>query len=119
MDRYRHIFSSCKYAFDGADSILEDKDIGICADIASLMTPPSSVTAMQCMQGCPYTNTAFSFELRVGGESVKCDGWQWLPNAVLRRGTAKNVFVETINIKKEDVRYGTILTMHLVIVLHF
>jgi len=96
MNGYAKYFSSCVYAFDGKDSILWDKDIGICADVASLMTPPRSVSAMECFQGCPYTNTAFSFDLRIDGETVRCGRWQWLPNAILRSGAAKHFSVQTL-----------------------
>ena len=70
MASYMDLFDTCVFAFDGKNSILEDKDIGICADIASMLTPPSSVTAMHGFQGCPYTNTAFDFEGRIDGEKV-------------------------------------------------
>ena len=49
-------------------SIPARRNIGICADIASMLTPESSVSAMKCFQGCPYTNTAFDFDLRFDGE---------------------------------------------------
>lgn len=93
---YMKQFDSCVFAFDGKNSILEDKDIGICADIASMLTPPSSVTGMGGFQGCPYTNTGFSFDIWLDGEKVSTDHWKWLPNAILRKGAAKAFAVETV-----------------------
>ena len=34
MKDFRTLFDTCVFAFDGKNSILEDKDIGICADMA-------------------------------------------------------------------------------------
>jgi len=93
---YMNLFESCVFAFDSKDNILEEKDIGICADIASLLTPEHSVAAMNCFQGCPYTNTAFDVDVRIDGERIKSDHWKWLPNAILRRGMTKNVSAETL-----------------------
>ena len=96
MKIYADYFSRCVYAFDSKDNIMEEKDLGICADIASMLTPEYSVSAMECQQGCPYTNTGFRFEVRLDGERVKCDGWKWLPNAMLRWGTSRNYKVKTL-----------------------
>ena len=96
MKSYMEQFDSCVFAFDGKNSILEDKDIGICADIASMRTPPSTVTAMQGFQGCPYTNTGFDFDVWLDGEKVAVNAWKWLPNAILRRGKTKSFAVETV-----------------------
>ena len=96
MKPYEDSFSQCVYAFDGKDNIMEEKDLGICADIASMLTPEYSVSAMECQQGCPYTNTAFRFEVRLDGERVKCDGWKWLPNAMLRWGQSRDFKVESL-----------------------
>jgi len=96
MKNYKDFFDSCVYAFDGKDNILEEKDIGICGDIASILTPWRSVTAMNCFQGCPYTNTAFELDVKTDGESIKCDEWKWLPNAILRRGRSKSFTAETL-----------------------
>ena len=96
MEAFKDYFQSCVYAFDGKNSILEEKDLGICADIASMLTPEYSVAAMECQQGCPYTNTAFRFDLTVDGEQVKTDRWKWLPNAMLRRGETPRFAVETL-----------------------
>ena len=79
-------FEECVYAFDGDKSILESKDIGICSDIASILTPDTSVAALNCFQGCPYTNTAFDFDICIDGEKVKAGCWRWLPNAIYRKG---------------------------------
>lgn len=104
MPTYMDLFDSCVFAFDGKNSILEDKDIGICADVASMLTPPSSVTAMKGFQGCPYTNTTFSFDLWIDGEKVKSDGWKWLPNAILRWGSTKNFTVQTVTAVAPGIR---------------
>lgn len=104
MECYMDLFDSCVFAFDGKNSILEDKDIGICADIASMLTPPSSVTAMHGFQGCPYTNTAFDFEVRIDGEKVKCSNWKWLPNAIFREGVVEKFALSTVTAVVPGVR---------------
>lgn len=104
MERCMDLFDSCVFAFDGKNSILEDKDIGICADIASILTPPSSVSAMCGFQGCPYTNTAFDFDVRIDGEKVKCSSWKWLPNAIFREGVAENFALSTVTAVVPGVR---------------
>ena len=84
MNDYLPLFDTCEYAFDGRDSIMEEKDIGICADIASILTPAHSAAALKCFQGCPYTNTGFDLDVRIDGEMLRAEGWKWLPNAILR-----------------------------------
>ncbi len=96
MKNYNEYFESNIYAFDGENNIMESKDLGICSDIASILTPEHSVSALKCFQACPYTNTAFDFDVRIDGEKVRCDGWKWLPNAMLRRGHAADFTVETL-----------------------
>lgn len=51
------------------------------------MTPEYSVFALNNLQGCPITNTAFKLEIRINGERIKADKWYWVPNAILREGT--------------------------------
>lgn len=104
MEKVMGLFDSCVFAFDGKNSILEDKDIGICADLASMLTPPSSVTAMKGFQGCPYTNTGFDFEIWLDGEKIKCRDWKWLPNAIWRKGETKNFSMETVTAVVPGIR---------------
>lgn len=96
MKSYMNYFDECVYAFDGKNNIMESKNIGICADISSLLTPDTSVSAMKCFQGCPYTNTAFDFDIRIDGERVKVKAWKWLPNAILREGETEKFEVRTL-----------------------
>ena len=96
MEKYLKIFRENTYAFQGEDNILEEKDIGIVSDIASVLTPWCSVTALNTFQGCPYTNTGFDFEVRLDGERVKCAHWEWLPNAIYREGSAPCFTVKTL-----------------------
>ena len=86
MDSFLELFDFSEYAFDGKNNILEDKDIGIASNLASVLTPPSFVTSMRGFQACPYTNTGFSFDVWIDGENVKSDSWKWLPNAIFRKG---------------------------------
>ncbi len=96
MKNYMSLFDSCVFAFDGAKCIMESKDIGIAADVASMRVPDASVAAMNCFQGCPYTCTSFDFDVMTDGEKVKCSSWTWLPNAILRRGKSENFSLETV-----------------------
>ena len=104
MKPYMSLFDTCVFAFDGKNSILEDKDIGICANIASMLTPPTTVAAMKGFQGCPYTNTAFDFDLWLDGEKVKCSSWKWLTNAIVRQGSAEKFAVETVTAVVPGIR---------------
>lgn len=104
MKEYMDLFDTCIFAFDGKNSILEDKDIGICADLASMLTPPKTVAAMNGFQGCPYTNTAFDFDIWLDGEKPKCQEWKWLPNAIWRKGTALHFSMETVTAVVPGIR---------------
>lgn len=96
MKDYINLFESNIFAFDSSNNTMEEKNLGICGDIASLITPEYSVAAMDGFQGCPYTNTAFHVDTFIDGERVKCKHWKWLPNAILRQGKAKQFALDTI-----------------------
>lgn len=96
MKEYRKIFQTSIFRFESKDNIMEEKDLGICADISSMLTPEHSVAAMNCFQGCPYTNTGFRFDLVLDGEKAKSEGWVWLPNAMYRHGKTSNFALETV-----------------------
>ena len=51
MKNYEAHFWTNKFCFSSENNILEEKDLGICADIASILTTESSVAAMNCFQG--------------------------------------------------------------------
>lgn len=97
MKDYLRLFDECVFAFDGKNNIIEEKELGITSTIASVITPEQSATSLKCLQACPYTNTAMSFDIRVGGERVRADGWKWLPTAILRRGEAPDFSLETLS----------------------
>ena len=97
MTDYINIFDTSVYAFGGKRNIMEEKDLGICADISSLRTPEYSVCAAESFQGCPYTDTGFKFDVRLDGERVRAyNNWKWLPNAMLRWGEAESFSVESL-----------------------
>ena len=104
MQRYAPYFESCVYAFRSEDNILEEKDLGITANVASVLTPWRSVSALTCHQACPYTNTAFDFDVRVDGELVRASSWQWLPNAIWRKGECKHFSAESLSAVVPDSR---------------
>lgn len=78
------------FYFNSNENLIQNKFVGICADIASVMTPESSVFALNTFQGCPVTNTAFNLEIRIDGETIKAQNWHWIPNAILREGICKD-----------------------------
>lgn len=96
MKNYKPLFETSVYSFKSKYSILEEKDLGICADIASVRTPEYSVAAADCFQGCPYTDTGFHLDVITNGETVKPSEWVWLPNAMKRMGETDDFAVETI-----------------------
>lgn len=93
---YMHWFTTSPFAFDGGKNILQEKDLGITADIASLLTPENSVTRVECFQGCPYTATSFQADICIDGDRLRAKSWKWLPNAMYRKGENKNFTVETL-----------------------
>jgi len=96
MKNYLELFDTCVYAFDGAMNVMDEKDLGITGDIASLLTPERSVTQTECFQGCPYTCTSFKNDVIIDGERVRAAGWKWLPNAMLRWGKGRDIEVITL-----------------------
>lgn len=96
MKKYDSLFLESIYAYKGENSILESKDLGVCADISSLRTPEYSVAATDCFQGCPYTDTGFHLDVITNGETVKPKGWVWLPNAMKRFGETNEFKMETV-----------------------
>ncbi len=96
MKPYMDMFERCIFAFDGKDNIMDEKDLGITGDIASLLTPERSVTLMECFQGCPYTATSFNVDIRIDGERLRATSWKWLPNAIWRQGDCRKFAVDTV-----------------------
>jgi len=93
---YLSLFQTHPYRFSGHDSILEEKDLGICADISSLRTPEYSVCSSEGFQRCPYTDSGFRLDIRIDGERIKVQDWIWLPNAMYRLGNTKYLSLETV-----------------------
>ncbi len=97
MKNYMELFDTSIYRFHSEKNILEEKDLGICTDISSVRTPYYSVTACECFQGCPYTDTGFKFDLIIDGErKIRPREWIWLPNAILRRGETDTLDIESV-----------------------
>lgn len=97
MNTYMDYFENSVYRFTNEKNILEDRHIGICTDVASLRTPPYSVAACDCFQGCPYGDPGFHLDIIIDGQRrIRPREWTWLPNAMLRRGSADDFDVETI-----------------------
>ena len=104
MSDYKSLFDSSVYAFLSEKNIMEEKDLGICANVASVRTPEYSVCAAESFQGCPYTDTGFKLDLRIDGERVKTKSWKWLPNAMLRFGESEELEVESLTAVVPDTR---------------
>lgn len=104
MKKYEAVFETNRFAFESENNILEEKNLGITADIASLLTPERSVTQVQCFQGCPFTASKFNFDLRIDGERVRASSWKWLPNAMFRRGECKKFSVESLTAMVPETR---------------
>jgi len=96
MKSYEILFQTDKYRFLSKDNILEEKDLGICADIASVLTPEHSVAAVECFQGCPYTDSGFLLDLISDGERIRTQRWEWLPNAMLRHAETDTFALDTL-----------------------
>ncbi|MBR6748135.1 MAG: hypothetical protein IKM07_04290, partial [Clostridia bacterium] len=96
MKDYISLFDTCIYRFESRYNVMEEKDLGITGDISSMLTPENSVSAMNCFQGCPYTNTAFRFDVITDGEKVRAASWKWLPNAMYRVGETEGFTVQTV-----------------------
>ena len=96
MKSYAKYFSNCVFSFQSKNNILEEKDLGICSNIASMLTPESSVAAANCLQACPYTASDMQFDIRFNGEKIRASTWDWLPTAMRRRGRSQRLSVETL-----------------------
>lgn len=96
MKDYIKYFDECIFAFDSTRNIIEEKELGITSTISSVLTPEQSVTALRGLQACPYTNTAMSYDIRIGGEKVRATRWRWLPTAIRRFGEASDFAIETL-----------------------
>ena len=53
MNEYLTLFEDLPFAFDSKNNIMEDKELGICGPIASVLTPESSPFVMKSLQACP------------------------------------------------------------------
>ena len=104
MESYMNLFDTCVYTFSSKDNILEEKDLGISSDISSIRTPEHSVAALNCFQGCPYTNTGFTFDVRLDGEKFRCNSWQWLPDAMHRHGSNDSFQLDTLTVVVPGMR---------------
>jgi len=97
-------FKESKFAFSKEKNILCDGHLGISGNKLSVLTPESSVGKVNCLQACPYTNSAFKMDIRIGGERVAANNWRWLPNAMLRCGETNKYRLETIAAIPNDMR---------------
>ena len=82
-------FKNCRFSFEKENNILCDRHIGISGNRLSILTPESSVGKINNLQACPFTNTEFIMDVRVGGERVPAKDWSWLPNVIIREGETK------------------------------
>lgn len=98
------IFNSNIFAFHSCENIMDSKDLGICSNMASMITQEYSVAALENFQGCPYTGTGFRFDVRVKGERFRVDEWDWLPNAIRRHGRYKELEVESVTVMSYGMR---------------
>ena len=96
MKDYLKYFDECVFRFESKNNIIEDKELGITSSISAILTPESSVTHLRGLQACPYTNTAMSFDVRVGGERVRATDWTWLPTAIIRRGECERFGIQSL-----------------------
>ena len=95
-----------KFFFEKKNNIMCDKHLGISGSKLSVLTPESAIGRLDCLQACPYSNTSFVFDVRVGGERVGALDWQWLPNAMLRRGETEDYLIETLVTIPSAVRFA-------------
>ena len=50
---YKALFNDSVFAFKSEKNVMEEKDLGICANVASVRTPEYSVCSAESFQGCP------------------------------------------------------------------
>lgn len=100
---YKKIKENVFY-FNNEKNIIQDEFIGICADIASVLTPTDSVFSLNSLQACPITNSGFSFDIRIDGEKIKTQEWHWVPNAIARTANTKDWCVETLTVVAKGKR---------------
>lgn len=91
MDFLKHAaFSESPFRMDSFHSIITPPHLGIAGDRLTVMTPPDGACRLRQLNNCPWTAQNFDLELRMDGERIPGDSWEWLPNAIVRRGRRPN-----------------------------
>lgn len=83
------------FAFEKKNNLLTDRHIGISGDRLSVLTPESDVGKIGCLQACPFSASAFSLAVSIGGLPFPANNWQWLPAAIKRTAVGPGFELET------------------------
>ena len=89
-------FEQSKFAFSKEKNILCDRHLGVSGNRLSVLTPESAIGKIECLQACPYSNSAFIMDVRIAGERVPAKDWKWLPNLMYRTGETRQYEIQTL-----------------------
>lgn len=89
-------FEQFKFAFSKEKNILCDRHLGVSGNRLSVLTPESAIGKIECLQACPYSNSAFIMDVRIAGERVPAKDWKWLPNLMYRTGETRQYEIQTL-----------------------
>lgn len=92
-----HNFESV-FSFKSHKGILKSQHLGIAGNRASVRTPFESVTALEALQVCPYANSGFRSEVKIGGESIKGEEYTWRINLLERTGSADRFDIKCLTV---------------------
>lgn len=84
------------FVFNGERAIIDPKDLGLVNGHLAVGTPQTSVTAIKGLYAPPFASSNFSYDIRFMGEIVRPTDWEWLPNAIWRKGCVNQVCIESI-----------------------
>lgn len=83
------------FAIPGDRLITDEEDFGIVNGHLSVGVNYRDVATLSGLYAPPYASSDFWFELRIFGEKVTTEGYDWRPNEVRREGSLRDIKVST------------------------
>ncbi|GHV00402.1 hypothetical protein FACS1894211_07610 [Clostridia bacterium] len=87
---------SALFSFKSERNILLEKDLAVKNNRLTYGTPYSAAANMEGLWAPPYVSSDFAFNMRLCGEFVRTDSWEWFPFALERFGKINGLTVRTL-----------------------
>lgn len=84
------------FAMDGSENIREEEHLGIVNGLATAGVPFKSVLSVKGLFAPPYASSNFFLEMRMFGEKVPTETYQWNFFEIHRQGRIKDVAVSSV-----------------------